>query len=115
MTIRIISAEHESAGTIRCAHCWDLRATHIEVSHTHDHTPDEHLIVCAECARLAGLLTCSGCVDEKLWVHSGAAFGELTPVYAPSELIDNCCAKHARLCLQPAMTKGVSSPEIRAS
>jgi len=115
MTIRIISTEHESAGTIRCAHCWDLRATHIEVSHTHDHTPDEHLVVCAECARLAGLLTCSDCVDEKIWVHCGAASGELTPVYAPSELIDNCCAMHARLRLQPAMTKGVSSPEVRAS
>lgn len=104
MTIRITSAEYESAGTIRCAHCWDLRAAYMEVSHTHDHNPDEHLVVCTDCARLAGLLTCSGCAEERLLVRSGATFCEMEPVYAPDALFCGSCVKHAGLLLQPVMT-----------
>lgn len=116
MTTRITSAEHESAGTVRCAHCWDLRATHIEVSHTHGHTPDEHLIVCAECARLAGLMTCIGCVDdgEKYLVRSGSTFSEMAPVFAPNELADGCCANHARLRLQPVVAEVAPLLQFRA-
>lgn len=47
MTTRIISADNESAGTIRCAHVWDHHATHIELSNTHDHDPSNHIVVCA--------------------------------------------------------------------
>lgn len=114
MTTRIISAEYESAGTIRCAHCWDHYATHVEVSHTHDHDPTEHIVVCAGCARLAGLVRCNACIDEKLLVRAGAASCDMTPVYAPSELVDGLCAKHVALRLQPALTDGVSSPQARA-
>lgn len=114
MTTRITSAEYESAATIRCAHSWDHHATHIEVSHTHDHDPIEHIVVCAECARLAGLVLCCACVDEALLVHAGAASCEMTPVYAPNELVDGRCAKHIALRLQPALTSDLSSPQARA-
>jgi len=114
MTTRIISAEYESAGTIRCAHSWDHYATHVELSHTHDHDPTEHIVVCAECARLAGLVRCNACIDEKLLVRAGAASCDMTPVYAPSELVDGLCAKHVALRLQPALTYDVSSPKARA-
>ena len=114
MTTRITSAEYESAGTIRCAHCWDHHATHIEVSHTHDHDPIEHIVVCAECAHLAGLVLCNACADEAVLVRSGAASCEMTPVYAPNELVDGRCAKHIAPRLQHALTSDVSSPTARA-
>lgn len=96
MTTRIISAEYELAGTIRCAHVLDHIATHIELSHTHEHDPDEHIVVCSECARLAGLLPCEGCVDEvTIAVKAGHTQGTLVPIYAPQELAENRCGRHS--------------------
>ncbi len=115
MTTRIISADNESAGTIRCAHVWDHHATHIELSNTHDHDPSNHIVVCAECAFLAGLLPCKACTVDKILVRSGAATTKMTPVYAPSELMEGFCAKHARHRLQPAMIRGVSPRQADAS
>lgn len=114
MTTRITSAEYESAGTIRCAHSWDHYATHVEVSHTHDPDPTEHIVVCVDCARLAGLLQCNACFDDKLMVRAGPASCYMTPVYAPNELVDGCCAKHVSLRLQRALTDDLSSLKARA-
>jgi len=95
MTTRIISAEHESAGTIRCAHVWDHIATHIELSRTLAHDPDEHLVVCAECARLAGLLACDSCVGDKpIPVKAGRTHGALTSIYSPQALLEGQCGWH---------------------
>lgn len=114
MTTRITSAEYESAGTIRCAHCWDNLAMFVEVSHTHDHAPNEHIVVCAECARLAGLMTCKSCAEEKLSIRAGKAFCDMARLYAPTELIGGRCAKHVVLRLQRTLTDTVSSHQSRA-
>ncbi len=98
MTIpRIISAENEQAGTIRCAHVWDHTATHIELSHAHDHDPDEHLVLCGDCARLAGLLPCDDCKGETIIVQAGSTLGSLSPIYAPEELVKGRCSQHSEL------------------
>jgi len=97
---RITSAEYESAGTIRCAHVWDHFATHVELSHTRAHDPDEHLVLCEECARLAGLLPCQDCLNEQFAVHAGPTLSLLKPIYAPAELINGKCRKHCESCLQ---------------
>lgn len=95
MTTLTISAEYEFSGTIRCAHDWDHIATHIELSHTHEHEPDEHIVVCGECARLAGLLACESCAGETtIPVEAGRTRGALIPIYAPRELAEGRCRWH---------------------
>ncbi|MGY4661147.1 hypothetical protein ACVWZ9_001941 [Pseudomonas chlororaphis] len=98
MTVYVIAPEHASDKTIRCAHCWDHAATHIELSSTGKHYPDEHLVLCGDCAYLAGLKPCSGCTHgPKVEVNTGMFFGKLIPIYAPNNLGDGkgaCCAWH---------------------
>lgn len=110
MTTRIISAEYELAGTIRCAHVWDHIATHIELSHAHEHDPDEHIVVCAECARLAGLLPCESCADVRaIPVEAGSTQGALIPIYAPRELAEGRCGLHLKDHNQRAVTNSIAA------
>lgn len=101
MTDCIISADNKSADAIRCAHVWDHEATCIELSRNHYHDPHSHIVVCAECSYLAGLLPCKGCTDQRILVRSGTVTVKMTPVFAPGELTDGFCSKHARDRLQP--------------
>jgi hypothetical protein len=106
MTIRIISAEYESAGTIRCAHVWDHIATHIEMSHILEHDPDEHIVVCSECAKLAGLLACENSACEKtILVEAGRTQGELIPMYSPQALVEGCCSRHTETPIAAAIRR----------
>ena len=90
-----ISPEYESAETIRCAHVWDHIATRIELTKTHEHDSGEHIVVCDECARLAGLLECDVCEKEVHYrVVSGRAEAVMTPIYAPTELKRKRCRRH---------------------
>jgi len=90
-----ISPEYVSAETIRCAHVWDHIATRIELTKTHKHDSDEHIVVCDECARLAGLLECDICVKEVRYrVVSGNTNAVMAPIYAPSELKGGRCNHH---------------------
>lgn len=81
MTIFDISADENSVGDLRCEYCWDAIATHIELSGSFQHNPDEHLVVCSDCAYLAGLLTysCFGAVR----VRAMRAESFLIPAFAP--------------------------------
>lgn len=98
MPIFYISAENASVGTIRCEHCWDNEATHIELSHANQHDPSEHVVGCEECARLAGLKPCEVCAGEaKVAVQAGNVCATLIPVYAPGELTNSRCGRHVRV------------------
>jgi hypothetical protein len=77
-----ITADFNSAGAIRCAHCWDHNATCIELSRNHEHDPDEHVVVCAHCAYLAGLKQYKG--GAKVIVEAGSCSFEMIPIFAPS-------------------------------
>lgn len=55
MRVYKISSEYASDRSIRCGHCWDLDATHIELTRSGDHDLYDHLVLCRSCAELAGL------------------------------------------------------------
>lgn len=105
MPIYSVSVELVLAGKIRCAHCWDRNATHIELSATRMHLPEEHLVLCKECAYLAGLKNCQKCDTEpKVLVSTDGNSVELVPVYAPEILFgDDVCAVHLVRNLQPGV------------
>lgn len=87
MHIYVIDPEHASGKTIRCGHCWDCDATHIELSHTGEHDPNEHLVLCYHCAYLAGLKLCPRCnIDSTVTVVAHHLVVELIPIHAPWEL-----------------------------
>ena len=65
MTSALFPLAFLHGGTIRCEHCFDLEASVIEMSHAHEHDSTEHLVLCHECSRLAGLLLCDGCPPEE--------------------------------------------------
>lgn len=76
-----ISSELASDKSIRCGHCWDADATHIEVTHTGQHDINEHLVLCRKCAELAGLKTCPVCEKgPKVMAIAGLIIGKLTPI-----------------------------------
>ncbi|UII71402.1 hypothetical protein LVW35_27875 [Pseudomonas sp. HN11] len=102
MNIHTIAPEHASDKAIRCAHCWDHEATHIELTSTGEHDPDEHLVLCSKCAYLAGLMSCAGCeTGRKVTVMSFHLFGDLIPIYAPGELDEGGhCAWHIGSSIQ---------------
>lgn len=81
MTIFVIRADKNSAGDLRCEYCWDSIATHIELSGSLQHDPDEHLVVCSGCAYLAGLLTYSCFGAVKASAMGAESF--LIPAFAP--------------------------------
>lgn len=102
MHIHAINPEFASDNTIRCAHCWDHDATHIELTHTGEHDPVEHVVVCRSCGHLAGLKACPGCnIGPKVTVVCRHLFGDLIPLYAPEELDEGGhCAWHLGLAPQ---------------
>lgn len=110
MHLHILDPEHASDKSIRCGHCWDADATHIELNHTGEHHPDEHLVLCKPCAYLAGLLTCPGCdTGRKVIVMAHHLFGELIPAYAPTGLDgDGHCGWHLGLPLQTPKPREVT-------
>lgn len=113
MTVRIISAEYKSAGTIRCAHVWDHIATHIELSRIQNHDPDEHIVACRECAKLAGLLECKNSACEKtILVEAGCTQGELIPIYSPQPLAEGWCNRHANDVARTTVIASIAA-EIR--
>lgn len=81
MTVYIIAPDRVSAGVVRCEHCWDVRAVCIELSKSLEHDPDEHLVLCAPCAYLAGLWICD-CM-KPVAVTSHRHSGQLFPAFAP--------------------------------
>lgn len=86
MTIYHIASDRLSTGELRCEHCWDAAATHIELSNTGSYDSDEHLIVCENCAYLAGLKSCD-CQDP-VTISLGSIQMTLIPVFAPGL---SCC------------------------
>ncbi|WP_283188831.1 hypothetical protein [Pseudomonas sp. PMCC200344] len=119
MPIISITADLDSAGAVRCEHCRDLNATHIELSRDREHDPDEHVVVCGPCAYLAGLKYCN-CGNNKVrvLVDAGICRVEFIPVYAPDHLPggggDDCNCDYLRLRLQPAIIEVVAQPALRA-
>jgi len=84
MRVYKISSEYASDKSIRCGHCWDLDATHIEVTKSGDHDFYEHLVLCHSCAELAGLQICQVCEKgPKVMAIAGSIIGELTPIPTP--------------------------------
>lgn len=94
MTVYIIAPDRVSAGVVRCEHCWDARAICIELSSSLEHYPDEHLVVCAHCAYLAGLWICD-CM-KPVAVSSPGYRDLLVPAFAPdpNQTVSPCGCEH---------------------
>ncbi len=84
MTVYCITSDRVFSGQIRCDHCWDLRATHIELSSSLTHDPDEHLVLCMVCAYLAGLWSCEHL--KPVPVSAPGTRDLLTPAFNPARL-----------------------------
>lgn len=105
---------------LRCEHCWDHLATHLELSPNGIHNSDEHLVVCEECAYLAGLKV-SGLPVVRVRIR--AFVFDLIPVVAPSYDADHPGGPRGpagpggvpcKLYLQPGKTQLVAHPDRRA-
>lgn len=105
---------------LRCEHCWDHLATHIELSPDGIHDSTEHLVVCGECAYLAGLKV-SGLPVVRVGIR--AFVFDLIPVVAPSYDADHPGGPRwpagpggvtSRLHLQPGEIQLVARSDRRA-
>lgn len=120
MSKPIVLPAHLCGNELRCEHCWDHLATHIELSPDGIHDATEHLVVCGECAHLAGLKI-SGLPVVR--VRICAYTFDLIPVVAPSYDADHPggpCGpagpggRPPRLYLQPGEIQLVARPDRRA-
>ncbi|MEI4519240.1 hypothetical protein [Pseudomonas sp. CCNWLW23] len=107
MTIHLIDPEHASDTDIRCGHCWDNKATLIELSANGEHNPDDHLVLCSNCAKLSGLKPCCECdKGPKVTVLAGHLVEKLRAIYAPDGLDgEGHCSWHIGMPVQPEKVK----------
>lgn len=121
MDIKTVSPAHLRGNELRCEHCLDYSATHIELSADGNHDATEHLVVCGKCAYLAGLKI-SGL--PVVHVHILGYVFDLIPVVAPSCDVNYPGGASGttgpggiprRLYLQPGGIQLVAHPDRRAS
>lgn len=107
MSKPIVSSAHLCGNELRCEHCWDHLATHLELSPEGTHDGAEHLVLCRECAYLAGLEPLE---LPAMRVRVRSYEFDLTPVIGPG-----CPGRvPRRLCLQLGEIRLVARPDRHA-
>lgn len=106
-----VSPAYLCGNELRCEHCWDHLATHLELSADGTHNATEHLVLCRECAYLAGLKSLE---LPTVRVRIGAYAFDLTPVIAPGDRADHPGVGLPRLYLQLGKIRLVARADLRA-